>query len=272
MIDAHVHLFPDRLMDAIYGAFEGYGWHLIDRLPLEAMLAHLAANDIQQAWALPYAHKGGMARALNAWMAEFAARHPAVIPFACIHPDDADVGAIAEEALDGLGLRGFKLHCSVGQFRCDDPRLNPLYATCVAHEAPLVIHAGSAPYHDHWTGIASIRAMLEAHPRLRVVIPHFGADDQDALFELMGRFPGLHTDTSSALASPRLNPRFGDEGWWVALREAVIAHGDRVLFGTDYPWIEEPIADAIAGVHRLALPPEIERQVLEGNARRLVAR
>jgi hypothetical protein len=45
---------------------------------------------------------------------------------ATVHPDD-DVAREVVEALDVLGLRIVKLHCSVGAFAADDLRRDPLW-------------------------------------------------------------------------------------------------------------------------------------------------
>ena len=67
-----------------------------------------------------------MARDLNRWMAETFADDAMVVAAKTIHPGD-DVASVIVQALDVLGLRVVKLHCSVGRFAPDDPRLDPLW-------------------------------------------------------------------------------------------------------------------------------------------------
>ena len=133
LVDANVHLLPDRLAAAIRRFFverlPGYG-----RYPHEhvAARAAIAAAGVTRCWSLPYAHKPGMARDLNRWMAETFADDPLVVAGAALHPGD-DVTANVADALDGLGLRVVKLHCSVGRFAADDARRWPEARIVIAH-------------------------------------------------------------------------------------------------------------------------------------------
>ena len=63
---------------------------------------------------LTYPHKPGMARYLNDWCAQFAARVPDAVPSATLFPEP-DVGDYVREALDG-GARLFKAHVQVGRY------------------------------------------------------------------------------------------------------------------------------------------------------------
>ena len=105
--------------------------------------AAIAAAGVTRCWSLPYAHKPGMARDLNRWMAETFADDAMVVAGATVHPGD-DVADEIAEALDVLGLRVVKLHCSVGDFTPDDPRLDPLWRRVSATGRPVVVHAGHA--------------------------------------------------------------------------------------------------------------------------------
>jgi hypothetical protein len=62
VIDAHVHLFPDRVFDAIYRWFEKHAWRCRYRLHAEEVVELLAARGVRRFCALHYAHQPGMAR------------------------------------------------------------------------------------------------------------------------------------------------------------------------------------------------------------------
>jgi len=94
--------------------------------------ATLAERGVERFCFFSYAHKPGMARALNQWVARTASRLPAAVGFGTLHPDDPDVDAIAAEATGALGLRGFKFHHSVQRFHVDDERLFGVYARAEA--------------------------------------------------------------------------------------------------------------------------------------------
>ena len=118
IVDSHVHLLPERLAAKIRKFFEERG---APRLPYPVRAAGRPGDarrrgGIARCWSLPYAHRAGVACALNRWMAETFAGDPFVVPGATVHPGD-DVEAVVREAIDALGLRVFKIHCSVGAFR-----------------------------------------------------------------------------------------------------------------------------------------------------------
>src|SRR5262245_22221794 len=110
---------PDRLALAIRRFFdERMGW---GRLAYAGVLKDDVVRAEREAaidrfWALPYAHKAGVAASLNAWMASALTNVPEAVPGATFHPDDADLAVLVAHAFDGLGLRIAKLHCSVGNF------------------------------------------------------------------------------------------------------------------------------------------------------------
>ena len=69
VVDAHVHVFPDLLFDAVWGWFDRFGWPIRYRLHTEALLNFLFHKGICHVVALQYAHKPGIARDLNRYMA-----------------------------------------------------------------------------------------------------------------------------------------------------------------------------------------------------------
>src|SRR5262249_2307646 len=104
LVDAHVHLLPDRLAHAIRR-------FLVERMPdyegypceLAPARAAIAAAGVTRCWSLPYAHKPGLAHDLNRWMGETFADDAMVVPGATVHPAD-DVAREVAEALDVLRL------------------------------------------------------------------------------------------------------------------------------------------------------------------------
>src|SRR5262245_8052497 len=229
---------PDRLALAIRRFFDvGMG---SGRLAY----ANVLKDDIVQAervagmnrfWALPYAHKAGVAGPLNEWMATALVDVEGAIPAATFHPDDPDVSALVTRAFDDFGLRVAKLHCSVGSFDADDPRLAPLWHAAETRGIPVVVHAG-----HHVNGrteareLAPIDRVATAHPRLRLVIAHAAQPDVDAALDLLNRHPALHADLTNA------------RQWAVPLPvDRIEALQERLLFGSDCPNTTVTIADSV---------------------------
>ena len=146
IVDAHTHLFPERLAAAIRGFFVQYlsadAFHYSS--VWKDACAVLQAAGVSRCWTLPYVRQPNGARSLNRWMAETFSGDAFVEPGATVHPGD-DVHAVIDEALDVLGLRLFKLHCSVGAYALTDDRLDPLWRRVSGDGTPVVVHLGHSP-------------------------------------------------------------------------------------------------------------------------------
>src|SRR5215475_6223838 len=94
-----------------------------------------------------------MARDLNRWLSRQAAELPDAIALGTLHPDDVDLDTVAREATADLGLRGFKFHHSVQRFHVDDERLFGVYERAEAAGHIFVLHVGTLPYRDAFTGV-----------------------------------------------------------------------------------------------------------------------
>jgi hypothetical protein len=184
---------------------------------------------------------------------------PGAVPAATFHPDDANVGALVRRAFDELGLRLAKLHCSVGNFAADDPRLAPLWRAAEERAIPVVVHAGhdvSGQTQAH--ELDPIDRIATAHPRLPLVIAHAGLPDVDAALDLLDRHPALHADLTSAV------------GWhYVFPVERMEALHERLLFGSDCPNTARTIAESVEEIRSLGLGDRALRAIMGENARRL---
>lgn len=253
---------PDRLATAIRRFFDDLG---STRLAYPGVLRDDVVRAEREAgaerfWALPYAHKAGVAESLNEWMALEVAPIPGAIAAATFHPGDAHLPRLVARAFDELGLRLAKLHCSVGGFAPDDSRLTPLWTRAEAGGIPVVVHAG-----HHVNGrtaaheLEPIDRIARAHPRLRVVIAHAALPDIDAAFDLLEHHPMLLADLTNA------------HEWQYPMPLARIeALHERLLFGSDCPNTTATIAESADGIRRLGLGARAERAILGENALRIL--
>lgn len=98
VVDAHVHLFPDRVFQAIERWFDQHGWPIRHRLSAQGVVDFLRDRGIKRVVGLSYAHKLGMARALNRFMADLVAVNPGVIGLGTVLPGEE--GAIERARRD----------------------------------------------------------------------------------------------------------------------------------------------------------------------------
>jgi uncharacterized protein len=267
-IDVHVHLHPERLARSIERHFAARDWIAGHTFEPDAVAATLRARGIERFCFFTYAHKPGIARSLNQWVAQTAARLPEAIPLGTLHPDDPDLLAVAAEATDTLGLRGFKFHHSVQRFHADDPRLERVYARAEAAGHVLMLHVGTMPYRDEFTGIASILRVLARHPRLRVCVAHMGAFESPALLTQLERYEFLYADTTMALAPAAA--RYVGAVPAVVSDEDLVVHQDRILFGSDFPVIPYDYDEERRWAWERSLPDAVRRKIFHDNALRFL--
>jgi hypothetical protein len=232
VVDAHVHLFPEKIFQAIWRWFDQYGWPIRYKLTAEAVVRFQLSRGVTKLVALHYAHKPGIARGMNDFMAQLCLKEPRVVGMATVFPGEPEAGQIVREAF-ALGLKGVKLHCHVQQFAPDDERLHEIYAACAEGGRPLVIHAGREPNSPAYgidvsrlCAAERIDRVLNAHPKLKLCVPHLGADEFEAYADLLERHDRLWLDTTMMGAAyfPLKIPR-----------RVYDVRPDRVLFGTDFP-------------------------------------
>lgn len=232
VVDAHVHVFSDGMFEAIWRWFDAHGWPVRYRLFARDVIDFLLSRGVEHAVLLHYAHKPGIARGMNELVAELARDEPRVTGLATVFPGEPGARQILEDAI-ALGLAGVKLHCHVQCFSADAPEVEDVARTLEEHDLPLVIHAGREPkspaYRCDPHQICSAdrtEALLRSYPKLRVCVPHLGADEFAAYARLLERYDNLWLDTTMALAGyfPVLDP-------W----DLVEMRPERVLYGTDFP-------------------------------------
>ncbi len=200
--DVHVHLMPDRLIAAIHRVLgEQAGWtfdHPTDREGIEWLLT---SAGVDRYFALPYAHKSGMASDLNEWVIERSGESGMAVPFATVHPAD-DVGAVVKAAFEE-GAQGLKFQCPVQQCAPDDERLAPAFELAAEYDRPILFHAGTAPMFSDspYVGADRFESFLASYPEVRAACAHMGTYEWEAFVDLAETYDNAYLDTSFAMSS-----------------------------------------------------------------------
>lgn len=268
VVDAHVHLFPGPLFEAIWAWFERHGWPIRYRLPAEDVLAFQLARGVEQVVGLMYAHKPGMARTMNRWMRALMDAEPRLCGLGTVLPGEPEAAAILEEAF-AMGLRGAKLHCHVQCFAVDADAMRPLYEVAARWGRPLLIHAGREPKSPAYAcdphaicAADRVERVLRDHPDLKLCVPHLGADEFEAYGRLLERHDGLWLDTTMMLADYFDVPR----------QERLLrTRPGRILYGTDFPNIPYAWDREVSRLIDHRLPEDELALLLGGSARDLFA-
>lgn len=271
LIDLHVHFLPPRVRAAVWKYFDeaprhyGVEWPIAYRLEDDDERVRLLRGLGLRAFAaLAYPHKPGMARFLNDWTLDFAARTPDCVPSATFFPEP-DAGPYVRSALE-RGARIFKAHVQVGGYDPADPELDPVWGALAEAAVPVVVHCGHGPVPGAHTGIGPIEQVLRRHPGLVAVIAHAGMPDYLAFAELAGRHPRILLDTTM-VGTPfteAMMPLPAE----VKARYADL--GDRIVLGSDFPQIPYPYRTQLDALAGFGLGDDWLRAVCWINGRRLV--
>jgi hypothetical protein len=269
IIDAHVHLFPEPLFRAIWKWFDEHGWKVRYKVQAEEVVRLLKENGTDLYVVLNYSHKPGMSESLNAWTYEFCKTRPKeAIPFGAIHPEDENAMALLDRCFKEYGFYGLKFHSHVSGIRPDDKKMFPIYEKLIEHDKALTLHAGTGPSLDGYSktttevsGAKYVKKVLKKFPKLKLIIPHLGADEFDAFFELMAEFPNLWMDTTMTLAGyfPMTIP-------W----EKIEKFSDRILYGSDFPNLPYEMKTEIQAIENSPLTLEAKEKILSRNIKYLL--
>jgi predicted TIM-barrel fold metal-dependent hydrolase len=265
----HVHFLPPNIQRAVWAQFDQAGpkigreWPIRYRQPVGERVALLRDLGVRRFSALPYAHRPGVAAYLNDWARSFADDVPENLWSATFFPEP-DAPAYVGDLVDA-GVAVFKLHVQVGAFHLDDPLLDGVWERLETSGTPVVVHAGSGPVPNAFTGPGPLERVLTRWPRLAVVVAHLGAPEYEEFVALAERFERVHLDVTMAFTDffekmstyPRsLLPRLA------GLRE-------KVLLGSDFPTIPYPYLHQLESLERLGLGEQWLRAVCWDNAVRL---
>jgi uncharacterized protein len=270
LIDVHTHFMPDNVMRKVWAYFDnldaarGQHWPIIYRQPEDERLALLRAFGVRRFSALNYPHKPGMAAWLNDWSAGFAARTPDALHSATFFPEPAAAGYVAK-ALRG-GARLFKAHVQVGDY---DPRsdlLDPVWGQLADAGVPVVVHCGSGPFHGRHTGPGPIGEVIARHPRLTMIIAHFGTPEYADFLDLAERRPAVYLDTTMVFTDYLESAAPFPPGQLARLPGL----RGKILLGTDFPSIPHPYLHQLQALTRLGLGAPWLRAVCHDNAAALL--
>jgi uncharacterized protein len=203
----------------------------------------------------------------NAWTCEVGREHPELIPFIGLDPCMTKDELLAEiEIRRAEGARGIKLHPAAQRFYPNDERLAPIYARATELGWPVIFHSGAFALGPNSTTQASLEnfpPLLRSFPDLTVVLGHMGFGEFDTCAKIADDYPNAMFDCCFVINGTEPSPAISDDQAAAGFRKVGI---DRVMFGSDYPWLD-PALDA-GRIQRLPLSDSEKRAVLHENAAR----
>jgi predicted TIM-barrel fold metal-dependent hydrolase len=276
-IDMHVHLPTASFLEGAIGPYrtaaERFFRTSVPVRTLDEVARYYEELDmigVLLAWDAETAT--GCPPVTNDEVAEIVRRYPdRFIGFASVDPwKGRRALAEIERAIVDLGLKGVKFHPSIQAFSPHDPRFYPLYEKISALGVPALFHTGTSGLGAGLPGGGGVKleyarpihldAVAADFPDLVIIGAHTGWPWHEELLAIIGHKPNVYMDLSGW--SPRYIPSSVIE----AARKRL---SDRMLFGSDYPFItpERWLADfeALDG-----FSPDVRRKILYENAARVL--
>jgi uncharacterized protein len=173
----------------------------------------------------------------NSWALNLAASRADMTTFVAMDPTVMG-GKEGAEHLGWAyerGARGFKIHPVMQQFLPHDPRMDQIFDACEELEMSVIAHAGSSRGGPEWAEPEAFAAVLDARPRLKLVLAHLGGGRWQQTCRLAAAYPNVRFDLCEIIAwcgAPGA-PTHDEMGRMIKQIGA-----ERVMFGTDFPWYQ----------------------------------
>lgn len=194
-----------------------------------------------------------------------------LIGFASVDPGREDAVEVLEKAFSELKLAGLKLSPAMQYFMPGDPKLAPVYETCIKYNKPILFEAGmtwvkNSP--SKYSNPLNFEEVAIEYPNLRMCLGHFGWPWTRETAMLILKYPNLYADTALLyFDSPKqffqttFNDQLGE--YWI---DRMLY--DKVMFGSTYPRIEQK--RMVKAVDALTLRPKQRAMVMGENALRFL--
>ncbi len=275
-IDIHVHpstsIYLERAMGPFFEETKRFFRSDIPIRSEEEMAAEFEEADVfgvLLAWdAETYT---GLPPVTNDYVASVVRRFPdRFVGFASVDPHKGE-SAVSElsRAVEELGLVGLKLHPVAQDFRPDDKKFYPLFAKAAELDIPVLIHTGNTGLGAGTPGGMGMKlsrsrpiyldTLAADFPELTIIGAHPSWPWQDEMIMVALHKQNVYIDLSGW--SPKYFPE-------ALVREMKTRLQDKVLFGTDYPFITH--AKWFEAFEALGVDEVVTRKILIENAARLL--
>jgi uncharacterized protein len=161
-----------------------------------------------------------------------------------VNPMAPDAGNRVRAALESGKLHCICLFPAMHRFSMQDERVRPIFEAVASFGAPVFAHCGvltvgvraklglPSPFDMRFSNPLDLHAVALAFPKLRFVVPHFGAGFFREALMLCDLCPNVYLDTSSSNSWTRYQPEACDLQQ-VFRRALDVAGPQRLVFGSD---------------------------------------
>jgi uncharacterized protein len=300
--DAHVHFFSHGFFSALSGQKSSQSAGSSAHETAESIAGKLGwqappADDeaLADAWAQDLDRWGVTRAALIASIpgdepsvAAAVRRHPGrFYGYFMVNPMAPDAPQRVRAGLGERGLRGVCLFPAMHRFSIQDERVRALLELAASHNGLVFVHCGvltvgvraklglPSQFDMRYSNPIDLHAVALAFPKLRFVVPHFGAGYFREALMLCDLCPNVYLDTSSTNSWTRYQAE-PLELSQVFRRALDVVGPHRLLFGTDssfFPrgWHSAIFAAQSRALEEIGVSAEDARCIFGGNLVELLA-
>jgi predicted TIM-barrel fold metal-dependent hydrolase len=182
------------------------------------------------------------------------------IPFAHIDPRRPKAIEFIKKCVEEWGAKGLKL-LPIAGFNPEESETMRLIEAVADYHIPVITHTGHGPTptSSRFGDPIFLDKMLLDFPDLKVIAAHLSLGYRQQLFSFAWMRPNLYTEISMLQPFAKTDyPAFAR-----IVREALNAFGpERILFGTDSPWLE----GILSGTDFVGAVKDLPRKSPEGVA------
>ncbi len=294
LCDVHCHFFSSRFLELLT--------HGRDDYPTDDRAAAVAArlgwdppgtpDALAERWRTELARHGVSRCALIASIpgdeesvATAVASSPAdFVGFFMFNPVAPNATERLARAVGELRLRGIALFPAMHKYQPDDPAVDRVFEVAEEHRAAVFVHCGvlsvgvrkklglPSQFDLRLGDPLAVAVVAQRHPRVPVIIPHFGAGMFREALMAAEQAPNILLDTSSSNAWMKYYPGLTLEAMF---RSALSVVGpERLVFGTDSSFFprgwHKGIYDAQrAAVAALGVNADDQAKIFGGNFERI---
>jgi predicted TIM-barrel fold metal-dependent hydrolase len=275
LFDMHVHI-TDELVESsfspqILAASAAYFRTRFRKINFDEFEKDLVSQGVGGYALLPLPAKGLDPQRYNKAIVNYVSRSESAVGFAAVNPDIDPSKTMIEARTKKLV--GLKVHPTLQEVRPDDRRLYPAYEVLSSQtkNGVVVVHTGTSGLGGGLRGGGGFKIEY-SRP---VYVDNVAADFPDVNF-VMAHFGWPWTLEAVAVAAQKANVYLDLSGWspkyipaeiWTYAKNQL---SDRVLFGSDYPFIQP--SRWVQDFGNIPLPQEVKNKILSENARKLFSK
>ena len=268
--DVHVHI-PDKGVEDALGkpvleASIKYFRADYTEQTFEEAESSLASQGVRKYALLPVPSKLGDADKVNALTAQRASTSSMAVGFAWVNPLSNPLGSLRKAAK--MGLNCLKVHPTLQEIRPDHQKMIPVYTELSQVAGIVVVHTGTSGigggirggggYKIDYSRPVYVDSVAADFPDVTFIMAHFGWPWVTEAIAISLQKENVYLDLSG------WSPKYVSEEVWRYARSLL---KDRVVYGSDYPFIQP--SRWFKEFHAVGLPEDVERRILWENAARL---